>query len=426
MAKEQQILNKWIQQKIFLPFQECTIEESEELKKSDSRICFAIKPEKIPLIFLPEQWIFSQWKDAALHCLVTQKELMKDGYSLKDSPVYNIQFHKGTPVHIDHGSVILREKNTPWIAYGQFCRHFLAPLMIMSDAGIHYKFLFHSFPDGFPLDLTWKMLSFRKKISLPAWLHIKIPSRNYPENKNIQTSTPIIEDKKIFHILQHLQETIQQLKLPDENTIWKNYDRDLQHYSDDDFQQKKEFILKCIRTLPDLSCVLDWGCNAGFFSLALHQQVKQVVAVDADFMALEKLYAELRKKEITNIHIVHDSFSRPHPSYGWNQKERTNQLSEITCDLQLFLALYHHIYITDDIPAENIFRKLHFHSNYLIIEFIPAEDEKIKKINQTKNKDLTDYEHQFIKNLTRFFTIRDKLELSNKRILYFAERNNYV
>jgi len=87
-----------------------------------------LKPEVIPFISYPYEWCFSQLKDAALATLQIQKIALDYGMSLKDSSVYNIQFRRGKPVLIDTLSFQKYREGELWVAYRQFCQHFLAPL----------------------------------------------------------------------------------------------------------------------------------------------------------------------------------------------------------------------------------------------------------------------------------------------------------
>src|SRR5207248_3041839 len=95
-----------------------------------------LRPEPIPFISYPYEWCFSQLRDAALATLRIQKEALGVGMSLKDASAYNIQFRAGKPVLIDTLSFARYEEGRPWIAYRQFCQHFLAPLALMSRTDI--------------------------------------------------------------------------------------------------------------------------------------------------------------------------------------------------------------------------------------------------------------------------------------------------
>jgi hypothetical protein len=109
-----------------------------------------IEPERIPFISYPYEWCFSQLKDAALATLAIQKLALSHGMSLKDSSAFNIQFRNGKPVHIDTLSFELYREGSPWIAYRQFCEHFLGPLALMSLKDVRCGRLLESYLDGVP------------------------------------------------------------------------------------------------------------------------------------------------------------------------------------------------------------------------------------------------------------------------------------
>ncbi len=48
-------------------------------------------------------------------------------YHLKDASAFNIQFVAGRPLLIDTLSLEKYREGMPWIAYRQYCEHFLAP-----------------------------------------------------------------------------------------------------------------------------------------------------------------------------------------------------------------------------------------------------------------------------------------------------------
>src|SRR4029453_17201459 len=95
----------------------------------------------VPLCFVsyPYEWCFGQLRDAALCLLEVQRRALMHGMVLKDASAYNVQFHRGRPIWIDPLSFARYRPGEPWIAYRQFCEHFLAPLLLMArlhvDAG---------------------------------------------------------------------------------------------------------------------------------------------------------------------------------------------------------------------------------------------------------------------------------------------------
>src|SRR5690606_1323025 len=131
-----------------------------------------IQPHVVPFISYPYEWCFSQLKDAALLTLRIQKIALKHGMSLKDASAYNIQFSEGRPIFIDSLSFEKPKPNAPWVAYGQFTRHFLAPLALMAYTDIRLNRLLLIHIDGIPLDLCSRMLPWHAKVSSALFFHI--------------------------------------------------------------------------------------------------------------------------------------------------------------------------------------------------------------------------------------------------------------
>ena len=67
--------------------------------------------------------------------LTIEKEVLEKNFSLKDASAYNVQFIGSHPIFIDTLSFEPYEEG-PWVAFGQFCKHFLYPLMLMSKVDL--------------------------------------------------------------------------------------------------------------------------------------------------------------------------------------------------------------------------------------------------------------------------------------------------
>jgi len=132
----------------------------------------------VPFISYPYEWSFSQLKAAALATLEIQKRALAFGMSLKDSSAYNIQFVHGKPILIDTLSFEMYQEGLPWVAYRQFCQHFLAPLALMSYRDIRLNQLLRVYLDGIPLDLAASLIPFRTRFKLPLQLHIYLHARS--------------------------------------------------------------------------------------------------------------------------------------------------------------------------------------------------------------------------------------------------------
>lgn len=153
----------------------------------DEHALVVLKPEKIAFISYCYEWSFSQFKDAALLTLAVAKLAIQYGMILKDASAYNIQFHQGKPIFIDTGSFTIYEEGTPWSAYNQFCKHFLAPLLLMAKVDIRLGISMKQYIDGIPLDFASQMLPFKSKLSPSIFAHIHAHAKLQQKYGDINT-----------------------------------------------------------------------------------------------------------------------------------------------------------------------------------------------------------------------------------------------
>ena len=140
-----------------------------------------ITPEKVPFISYPYEWCYEEIKDAALITLKIQEIALKYNMTLKDASAYNVQFYKGKAIFIDTLSFDFYKEGEPWGAYGQFCRHFMSPLLLMANVDENLNCLLKNYIDGIPVELANNILKGRG--GLTAWQHIKLHSKSI--NKNV-------------------------------------------------------------------------------------------------------------------------------------------------------------------------------------------------------------------------------------------------
>jgi hypothetical protein len=137
-----------------------------------------IEPERVGFVSYPYEWCFSQLKDAALATLSIQSKALERGFSLRDASAFNIQFHRGRPLLIDTLSFERYREGEPWVAYRQFCQHFLAPLALAAHVDARLSLLARQFIDGIPLELAAAMLPFRTRLSPSLFIHLHLHARS--------------------------------------------------------------------------------------------------------------------------------------------------------------------------------------------------------------------------------------------------------
>lgn len=400
--------------------------EEIDLDRGFEDACYRIiKPEQIKYITYPFEWCFSQLKDAALLTLRIQKIAMKYGMSLKDASAYNIQFVKGKPIFIDTLSFEMYDETKSWVAYGQFCRHFLAPLALMSYVDINMNKLFVTNIDGVPLDLCKKLLPFNAKLNIGLLIHIIAHdnhSKSHEKDEAIDKSKIQCSRLALEGILDSLISTIKNLKFPYPNTEWGNYYNNT-NYTDKAEKAKYELVKEYLERVSP-SSVGDLGANRGDFSRIASNMDIETLAFDIDMVAVEKNYTKIKKDFETKILPLVADLTNPAPAIGFANLERDGFATRYNFDVAMALALIHHISISNNVPFDNSARFFKNLAEYLIIEFVPKSDSKVKILLGTREDIFDDYTvEEFEKVYTQHYDIIDKQPVeASERILYLMRR----
>jgi len=195
--------------------------------KTDNLAYKTILPIQIPFWSYPYEWSFSQLKDAAVLTLEIQNIALAHKMILKDASAYNIQFMQGHPILIDTLSFDFYKEGEPWVAYRQFCQHFLAPLALMSYVDLRFGKLSQIYLDGIPLDLAARLLPQKTKLSLGLGVHLHLHARYQKKfaNQGAVNINRRFNKNQLLGILSSLKKLILSLKLPKQMTVWANTTR---------------------------------------------------------------------------------------------------------------------------------------------------------------------------------------------------------
>lgn len=379
-----------------------------------------IKPNQIPFISYPYEWCFSQLKQAALLTLEIQKISLDHGMILKDASVYNVQFFQGKPIFIDTLSFERYDLGRPWNAYRQFCRHFLAPLALMSMKDVRLGQLFRIFSDGIPLDLASSILPKRTWLNTGLLMHIHLHSRSERKYANVHVPIKLreISRKSLLGILDSLTITIDRMYWQPEGTEWADYYQNT-NYSVQAFEHKKEVVKQYLEMIRPIT-VWDLGANNGIFSRIASEKGIATVAFDIDPACVELNYREIvQRKEQNHLTLLLD-LTNPSPGIGWDNAERDALQKRGPADTAFALALIHHLAISNNIPFGRIAEFLSNICNSLIIEFVPKTDSQVQKLLLNRKDIFWQYDIQhFERSFSDFFKIecREKIK-SSDRFLY--------
>lgn len=404
---------------LLIPHHEVDIKEA----RSDE-IYKVIKPELIPFISYPYEWCFSQLKDAALTTLEIQKKSLDFGMSLKDCSAYNIQFRKGRPIFIDTLSFEKYHQGKPWIAYRQFCQHFLAPLALMSYKNIRLNQLFRIYIDGPPLDLTSSLLPLRTRFrfSLLSHIHLHARSQKHFADRTIDASRHKMSHIAFLGLIDNLESAIKRLKWAPKGTEWAEYYY-CTNYSSVALDHKKQIIAELLDK-TNAKSVWDLGANVGIFSRIASNKGIQTISFDLDPAAVERNYLECVERNETNILPLLLDLTNPSPGIGWQNKERTSLLERSPTDTVLALALIHHLAISNNLPFRKIADFLSRICSSLIIEFIPKNDSQVQRLLSTREDIFPGYTQKNFENeFKNFFEIQSSTKIKeSQRTLYLMKR----
>lgn len=388
-----------------------------------------IQPRQIPYISYPYEWSFSQLKDAAILTLRIQAMALKKGLILKDASAYNVQFVDGRPVFIDTLSFEAYKEGTPWVAYKQFCQHFLAPLALMAYTDIDLGKLLLANIDGIPLPLASKLLPFKTRFNYSLIAHIHVHAKlqqNYADaaNEDGRTTNAQLSLKGLQAVIQSLAKAVKKLDWQLPKTEWGDY-YDNTNYSDEAANSKRALVDQFLQDIPEpLDIIQDLGANTGEFSRVAAKHCQQVISQDIDPVAVESNYRQVKKQAPANILPLIQNLFAPSPAIGWGNCERDSFIQRARCDALLALALIHHIAISNNVPLGDIAKLFARLTPWLIIEFVPKTDSQVKRLLATREDIFPNYtEAGFEQSIEPYFSIEKKQNVcGSDRILYLLKR----
>jgi ribosomal protein L11 methylase PrmA len=352
-----------------------------------------MKPAVVPFISYPYEWSFDQLRDAALLTLDLELAALDAGLTLRDASAYNIQFLGSRPVHIDHLSYEPAEAGRPWIAYRQFCEHFLGPLALMAKRDIRLGRLLRSELDGIPLDLVSRLLpgSTRLRVGLGAHIHLHSRAQRRYAGAGEEAAERVATTRKVNvgNLVGSLRDTVGGLTWEPAGTEWAEYDTHTSY--DAAATASKEALVADFLGRTTGSTVWDLGANTGRFSRIAADGGRSVVAMDIDPAAVDRNYRTLRKEGREDILPIVMDLADPSPALGWAHEERASLTDRANADTALALALVHHLAIGRNIPLGRIATQLGKLAPQLIIEFVPRDDPMVRTLLATREDVFPDY-----------------------------------
>ncbi|HEX5776272.1 MAG TPA: hypothetical protein VFX95_06295 [Caulobacteraceae bacterium] len=388
----------------------------------------ALEHERVPLISYPYEWTFSMLKAAALLHLELLAAAYHDGWTIKDSTPYNVQFVGSRPVFIDTPSFTPREPGDYWTGYRQFCMLFLYPLMLKAHLGIDFQPLLRAKLDGLtPVEFARYFSGLRRlkkgvpsHVVLPASLEAAVERR---ERDNVPAKArPAIRQSEamVLGLIDGMRRLVEGLNSPIRHTDWSEY-ANRHSYEQAAFDEKVAFV-KAAAASRDWNIAWDLGGNTGSFSRICADHARYVITADGDHDAVEKLFLSERAKGGETILPLVLDLANISPAQGWAGAERAAFDGRNRPDLVIALALIHHMALSANIPIPMFLDWLRSLDAHLVIEFVDRDDEMVEKLLKNKRERYDAYNlAAFESELGRRFEVIDRKPLKGgRRHIYFC------
>ena len=228
----------------------------------------------------------------ALLTLDVELEALAAGWTLKDASAYNVQFRDGRPIMIDSLSFEPHEDGTPWVAYRQFCEHFLAPLALMARRDVRLGVA----PAGRPGRRAARPREGPAAVAhAPRTSGCCRTSTCTPTPRSAMRPTTMrarppgacgSAGRKLIGLIGNLRNTVAGLSWKPAGTEWSDY-ADNTSYNDRATGRKERLVERFVGQVPGPRA-WDLGANTGRYSRIAADAGKRVLAFDIDPAAAEQ------------------------------------------------------------------------------------------------------------------------------------------
>jgi len=392
---------------------------------------FWLEHPRIDPISYPWEWTTAQWRAAAELTLRVASQAIDAGWTLKDATPLNILFSGPHPILVDVLSFERRDPHSSvWLAYGQFVRTFLLPLLaakylswplqatLFARDGYEPRQIYEALP-------RWRRMNPKLlDVVTLATVFERPGQRRAASKKTPSTTDPALARHDLQKRIARLGRQIRHAAGERGHSQWSRYEQTAGHYQAADVEEKQQFV-KSALTRCQPRHVLDIGANTGTYSLLAADAGANVVALDSDSAALEQLWRTAldRNKPVTAL--VAD-IARPTPAAGWRNREHLSLLDRLNgrFDLVLMLAVVHHLILRHQLPLTHVADLCaSLTQRWLLLEWVPPSDPMFQEWLRGRD-DLYGHltEHDLTRAFAPHFAVVDRAQLGNGRVLLLFDR----
>jgi SAM-dependent methyltransferase len=379
----------------------------------------------------PWEWAPEMWLAAAELTLDLCSDLVQHGWLLKDATPLNVLFQGTRPIFVDVLSIKRMDPHQPiWLAYGQFVRTFLLPMLAYSRLGWPLQASIMR-RDGYEPEDVYTALSWLGRVRQPALSAVTLPSLLASSKKmragslaSRPVKDPDLARQILLKMFRGLLAQMRTIIPAHRSSTWSDYAETATHYSDDDHTRKRSFVTQALAAARPTS-VLDVGCNTGVYSVLAAGAGAEVVSIDTDLQAVDRLYASL-KGSSKNILPLCVDLAHPTPATGWENRENASFLDRCAghFDTVMMLAVLHHLLLRNQVPMDRIAALCNgLTTRHLILEWVPPTDPKFQELLRGRDAIYAHItEAAFRDAFAEHFTTVDELMLANGRIMLHLQK----
>jgi hypothetical protein len=387
-------------------------------REEDSRdpsLWKVLVPEQLEYVSYPYEWCFSQLKDAALLTLEIQQRALRRGMSLKDASPFNVQFRLTRPQFIDTLS-FQRDDGGPWIAYEQFCRQFLAPLLAslrFPEAPQHLKVR----PDGFDLDAVWRSLAWRTRLRPGAFLHIYLHARARQSLRWRVRSPARFRPGTKMVLAGSLRRAVERLRPPKRPAPAR------ENLETPAAAAAKREVVRSVLVEVEPRTVLAFGGPTLPYARQAARYGAHVIFYDADPRLVESVYLEERAAGSGRLLPLVVDLRNPTPALGFALTERQSLLERTRADLVLAISSVLELCLNQGIPfglLAEFFAKL---GRWILVEFVPPSDPAVAPVLKRLGAAREEYNREaFLSAFRRQFRLAREVRVpaTERRLMLFS------
>ena len=298
------------------------------------------------------------------------------------------------------------------------------PLLYQRYVGRDFQHLLRSSLDGVDPGELRAVLPLSSKWTKTVFINVIVQdslSRRFEASSSASSAVAghVIKRDAIRRLIRGLRSSAAKQRSKVRRSAWSDYETE-NTYDRQSEDAKREFVERILkRNQPGV--VWDLGSNTGAYSLIASRHAKYVVAFDRDPQVLDEFYSLLQADADgpSNVLPLVMDLMNPSPDQGWDHTERKSLSDRQGADFFLSLALLHHMFITGEVPIDSVLEWLASVAPAGIVEFVPREDRMAQRLLLRRSRSHGEYSADgFTRALGRYFTVAERSELPNGRILY--------